>query len=99
MDLGPGCTKLWTDGHTALASETERRVSPEMTTLKHWESVLEEAVAIRAIAARKVDTLRNLADVFTKYIKFDRWRCFMDELLNIAHRAAPLPLDHVFASA
>ena len=61
--------------------------------------VVQEAVAIRAIAARKVDTLRNLADVFTKYIKFDRWRRFMDELLNIAHRAAPLPLDHVFASA
>ena len=33
----------------------------------------------------------NLADLFTKYVAYQKWRSLMDIILNVFQRAAPLP--------
>ena len=47
-------------------------------------------VANRAITLIKIDESRNLADLFTKYLKFRRWRVHIDALLN-TDPASPRP--------
>ena len=36
--------------------------------------VIQEAVVFKILRARKISDASNLADVFTKYLKFDKWR-------------------------
>jgi hypothetical protein len=48
--------------------------------------VVQEAVALKEIAVIKIDEENNLADLMTKYVKYDKWRRMMTILLN-----APTP--------
>ena len=66
---------------TLLVGNNERSVKRSVWTIRR-AVVLQEAVANRAITLIKIDESRNLADLFTKYLKFRRWRVHIDALLN-----------------
>ena len=53
---------------------------------------VQEAAAQKIISVLKISTEFNLADVMTKYLKYIRWRKFMDYMLNISTRAKPMLL-------
>ena len=44
--------------------------------------------------AIKISDANNLADLMTKYIKFDKWRRIMNFLLNVDSPAKPLTIAH-----
>ena len=50
--------------------------------------VLQEAVAHKVVSLHKIDESRNIADLFTKYLKYKRWKTHIDVLLN-ADRTVP----------
>lgn len=54
--------------------------------------VVQEAVAHKHLIAIKISDTNNLADLMTKYIKFEKWRRIIDYLLNVSSPAKPLAI-------
>ena len=45
------------------------------------------------ISLHKIDESRNLADLFTKYLKLKRWRTHIKALLNVDPASTRPPVD------
>ena len=56
--------------------------------------VVQETIAHKHLVAVKISDVNNLADLMTKYIKFDKWRRVMDYLLNVSSPAKPLAVAY-----
>ena len=56
--------------------------------------VVQETIAHKHLIAIKISDANNLADLMTKYIKFDKWRRIMNFLLNVDSPAKPLTIAH-----
>ena len=78
---------------TFFAATNEGSVKKSVWSLRR-AVVIQEAVALKIIKARKIGDTHNLADIFTKYIKYEKWRRMMDVLLNIHTHAPPLVIVH-----
>ena len=72
---------------TLLVGNNERSVKRSVWTIRR-AVVLQEAVAHKVVSLHKIDEVRNIADLFTKYLKFKRWKIHIDVLLN-ADRTVP----------
>ena len=76
-------TSLWFDSQsTVFAVSNEGSVKRSVWSLRR-AVVIQEAIIMRVIKARKLSTARNLADIFTKYVKYVTWRRMIDEVMNI----------------
>ena len=72
---------------TLLVGNNERSVKRSVWTIRR-AVVLQGAVAHKVVSLHKIDESRNIADLFTKYLKFKRWKTHIDVLLN-ADRTVP----------
>ena len=53
-----------------------------------------EGYAWRLLTSLKISDANNLADLMTKYIKFDKWRRIMDFILNASSPAKSIVIPH-----
>ena len=74
---------------TVFAANDEASVKKSVWMIRR-AVVIQEAVLLKEIVAVKVTDDCNLADLFTKYVKYEKWRRMMDILLNIVNHATPL---------
>ena len=73
---------------TLLTATSERSVKRSLWTIRRI-IVLHEAVERKLADIVKIGEAHNLADLFTKYLKFKRWSDHISLLLNAAERRRP----------
>ena len=71
----------------------ESGYSPALAHTIRRAIILREAVADRIADVVKIHESRNLADVFTKYLKYTLWQRHMSYILNSADTAAREPIE------
>ena len=84
-------TPLFVDSQsTVFVANDEASVKKSVWMIRR-AVVLQEAVMLSEIDVVKIGDAFNLADLFTKYVAYQKWRSLMDIILNVFQRAAPLP--------